>query len=94
MSYKYNIEKSFKRRWQKKIIDWYGENKRDLPWRKSDNQNFYKIWISEVMLQQTVVKTVIPYYKKFTNKWPNLKSFYNASLDEILTGRDWILSKS
>ena len=84
MSYKYNIEKSFKRQWQKKIIDWYGENKRDLPWRKSDNQNFYKIWISEVMLQQTVVKTVIPYYKKFTNKWPNLKSFYNASLDEIL----------
>ena len=65
MSYKYNIEKKFKRQWQKKIINWYEINKRDLPWRKRNNQNFYKIWISEVMLQQTIVKTVIPYYEKF-----------------------------
>ncbi len=84
MDYKYNIEKKFKRQWQKKIINWYEINKRDLPWRKRNNQNFYKIWISEVMLQQTIVKTVIPYYEKFIKKWPNLKSFYNASLDEIL----------
>ena len=84
MTYKYNIDKKFKIKWQKKIINWYKINKRDLPWRKSKNQNFYKIWISEVMLQQTVVKTVIPYYEKFLKKWPNLKSFYNASQDEIL----------
>ena len=82
--YKYNIENKFKREWQKKIIDWYKINKRDLPWRKNINQNFYKIWISEVMLQQTIVKTVVPYYEKFINKWPTLKSFFNASLDEIL----------
>ena len=63
MNYKYNINNKFKIQWQKKIIDWYKLNKRDLPWRKSKNQNFYKIWISEVMLQQTTVKTVIPYYK-------------------------------
>ena len=73
MDYKYNIEKKFKRQWQKKIINWYEINKRDLPWRKRNNQNFYKIWISEVMLQQTIVKTVIPYYEKFIKKWPNLK---------------------
>ena len=85
MTYKYNIDKKFKIKWQKKIINWYKINKRDLPWRKkTKNQNFYKIWISEVMLQQTVVKTVIPYYEKFLKKWPNLKSFYNASQDEIL----------
>ena len=84
MTYKYNIENKFKRVWQKKIIDWYKINKRDLPWRKNINQNFYKIWISEVMLQQTIVKTVVPYYEKFINKWPTLKSFFNASLDEIL----------
>ena len=84
MAYKYNINNKFKSQWQKKIIHWYEINKRDLPWRKSTNQNFYKIWISEVMLQQTVVKTVIPYYKKFIKRWPNLKSFYDASLEEIL----------
>ena len=48
------------------------------------NQQFYNIWISEVMLQQTTVKTVIPYYDKFLKKWPNLETFFNASLDEIL----------
>ena len=42
---------------------------------KNINQNFYKIWISEVMLQQTIVKTVIPYYEKFINKWPTLNLF-------------------
>ncbi len=84
MTFKYNINSKFKREWQKKIIDWYKVNKRDLPWRKRRNQNFYKIWISEVMLQQTIVKTVIPYYEKFIERWPNLKSFFDASLDEIL----------
>ena len=84
MTLKYNINSKFKREWQKKIIDWYKVNKRDLPWRKRRNQNFYKIWISEVMLQQTIVKTVIPYYEKFIERWPNLKSFFDASLDEIL----------
>ena len=60
----------------KKNYYWYKINKRDLPWRKSQNQNFYRIWISEVMLQQTIVKTVIPYYKKFIKKWPTLENFY------------------
>ena len=49
-----------------------------------ENQNFYKVWLSEVMLQQTTVKTVIPYYQKFIEKWPNIESFFNAELDEIL----------
>ena len=67
-----------------KLIDWYNQNKRDLPWRKKTYQNFYKIWISEIMLQQTTVATVIPYYKRFLKKWPSLKSFFNATLEEIL----------
>ena len=80
----YDITLNFKKAWQKKILRWYELNKRDLPWRKKTYQNFYKIWISEVMLQQTVVNTVIPYYRKFLKKWPNLKLFYKAELEEIL----------
>ena len=80
----YHIENSFKSCWEKKILDCYKINKRDLPWRKKENQNFYRIWISEVMLQQTGVKTVIPYYIKFLKKWPTLESFFKAELIEIL----------
>ena len=84
MIYKYNIDKKFKIKWQKKIINWYKINKRDLPWRKSKNQNFYKIWISEVMLQQTVVKTVIPYYQKWLKTYPTLKSVAQAEQERLL----------
>ena len=50
-----------------KILNWYDNNKRDLPWRypKSKEQSHYYTLISEIMLQQTQVKTVIPYFKKF-----------------------------
>jgi A/G-specific adenine glycosylase len=75
---------AFKKAWHKKILNWYKVNKRNLPWRRKTYQNFYRIWISEVMLQQTVVNTVIPYYKNFLEKWPNLRSFYSATLEEIL----------
>ena len=84
MKHDYDITLAFKKAWQKKILDWYCVNKRDLPWRKKTNQNFYKIWISEIMLQQTTVTTVIPFYKRFLKKWPSLKSFFNATLEEIL----------
>ena len=80
----YHIKKKFKTAWQKKILRWYSKNKRNLPWRQKKNQHFYNIWISEIMLQQTTVKTVIPYYNKFIEKWPNLETFFEASLDEIL----------
>ena len=45
------------------IIKWYNKNKRDLPWR--DNKDPYIIWVSEIILQQTQIKTGIPYFKKF-----------------------------
>ena len=48
---------------REKLIAWYDANKRDLPWRRT--QDPYKIWISEIMLQQTRVDTVIPYYERF-----------------------------
>ena len=66
-----------------RIINWYKiDGRHDLPWRK--NISPYSIWISEIMLQQTQVKTVIPYFNKFIEKYPNLEALIQASEDEIL----------
>ena len=46
-----------------RILKWYRANKRDLPWREKTDP--YQVWVSEIMLQQTQVKTVLPYYQKF-----------------------------
>lgn len=67
---------------QKDIIQWYLTNKRDLPWRK--DRDPYKIWISEVMLQQTRVDTVIPYFHKFMKAFPTIFHLAEASLEEVL----------
>ena len=65
------------------LISWHKNNGRhDLPWQKEISP--YKVWISEVMLQQTQVKTVLPYFKKFLEKYPNIKALSNAKLDDIL----------
>jgi len=67
----------------KKIIDWYLlKGRSGLPWRNDITP--YRIWISEVMLQQTQVKTVIPYFNKFISKYPNIKSISKASEGDIL----------
>jgi A/G-specific adenine glycosylase len=67
-----------------KVINWYElHGRHDLQWRKAITP--YRIWISEIMLQQTQVVTVEPYFKRFIKKYPTLKSIKNASEDEILT---------
>jgi len=63
-------------RWQKK------HGRHDLPWQKT--RNAYRIWLSEIMLQQTQVATVIPYYQRFLRRFPDIKSLAAASLDEVL----------
>ena len=67
------------------LISWYRIHFRDLPWRKSDNP--YAIWVSEVMLQQTQVATVIPYYEKFLKDYPDIKTLANTDLQKIL--KNW-----
>ena len=70
----------------KKILAWYDNSKRNLPWRvskKSPKKLYYRI-LSEFMLQQTQVKTVIPYFKKFTEKYKSLEALSNANEKEIL----------
>ena len=66
-----------------KIVQWYSDNGRhDLPWRNKITP--YRIWISEIMLQQTQVKTATPYFKSFIKKYPNQKKLSEASEDQIL----------
>ena len=64
------------------VISWYNSNKRLLSFR--DTKDPYKIWLSEIMLQQTKVSTVLPYYEKWIIKYPTIKSLYNANLDTLL----------
>ena len=70
----------------KKILAWYDNNKRDLPWRvskKSPKKLYYRL-LSEFMLQQTQVKTVIPYFNKFTKKYKTLESLSKINENQIL----------
>ncbi len=65
-----------------KLLDWYLKNRRNLPWRQTRDP--YCIWISEVMLQQTQVDTVIPYYHRFIGRLPNVETLARANLSEVL----------
>ncbi|NDI35147.1 A/G-specific adenine glycosylase [Chengkuizengella sediminis] len=64
------------------LLNWFRENKRDLPWRK--HKNPYYIWISEIMLQQTRVDTVIPYFENFIDKFPTIETLADAPEDDVL----------
>ena len=64
------------------LLRWYDNNKRDLPIRLTKDP--YKIWISEIMLQQTQMKTAIPFYIRWIDKFPTLESVAKAKSDRIL----------
>lgn len=65
-----------------KLIAWYKKNKRDLPWRNTNDP--YKIWLSEIMLQQTQVAQGLSYYLKFTETFPTVKDLANAPEDQVM----------
>ncbi len=64
------------------LLEWYYANKRSLPWRESPDA--YRVWVSEIMLQQTRVEAVKPYYKKFLEKYPDVLSLADAKEEELL----------
>ncbi|MGH1386483.1 A/G-specific adenine glycosylase [Kordia sp.] len=66
----------------KEIIHWYFQNKRDLPWRKTKDP--YRIWLSEIMLQQTRVAQGLPYYEKFTEAFPTVYDLAKAEESQVL----------
>ncbi|MFV9511389.1 A/G-specific adenine glycosylase [Tepidibacillus sp. LV47] len=69
-------------RFQEQLLRWFRQQKRDLPWRK--DRDPYHIWVSEIMLQQTRVETVIPYYEKFMEQFPTLNDLAQAKEEEVL----------
>ncbi len=68
---------------QQAVLAWFDQHgRKDLPWQQDINP--YRVWLSEIMLQQTQVKTVIPYFERFTSHYPTVCALANASLDEVL----------
>ena len=68
------------------LLDWYDRERRDLPWRAKRRKKAdpYGVWLSEIMLQQTTVKAVIPFYLKFLARWPTVTDLAAASLNDVL----------
>lgn len=69
-------------RFRRQLLNWFDRNQRDLPWRKRKTR--YRIWVSEVMLQQTQVVTVIDYYKRFMKRFPNVRKLAEANESDVL----------
>ncbi|MEH2567535.1 A/G-specific adenine glycosylase [Bradyrhizobium sp. AZCC 2289] len=69
-----------------RLLDWYDRHRRRLPWRPpaGERADPYRVWLSEIMLQQTGVKTVGPYFEKFLARWPDVEALGRASLDDVL----------
>jgi A/G-specific adenine glycosylase len=68
------------------LLEWYDRHRRRLPWRPPPGERAdpYRVWLSEIMLQQTGVKTVGPYFEKFLARWPDVDALGRASLDDVL----------
>jgi len=67
---------------RRRMLRWYDGTRRDLPWRRTKDP--YRIWVSEVMLQQTRVATVIPYYRRFLETFPDMRALARARMDAVL----------
>ncbi|KAB2919513.1 MAG: A/G-specific adenine glycosylase [Hyphomicrobiaceae bacterium] len=68
------------------LLEWYDRERRDLPWRAAPGRrpDAYRVWLSEIMLQQTTVGAVIPYYERFLRRWPDVAALAAADLDDVL----------
>jgi A/G-specific adenine glycosylase len=68
------------------VLAWYDRHRRELPWRAlpGETADPYRVWLSEIMLQQTTVVTVAPYFARFVARWPDVRSLAAANLDEVL----------
>ena len=69
-----------------RLLSWYDRHRRDLPWRSPPGEyaDPYRVWLSEIMLQQTTVPAAAPYFRAFTERWPTVIGLAAASLDEVL----------
>ncbi|MGY4253948.1 A/G-specific adenine glycosylase [Bradyrhizobium sp. USDA 4516] len=69
-----------------RLLAWYDRHRRTLPWRAvaGERADPYRVWLSEIMLQQTTVRAVGPYFEKFVSRWPDVTALGRASLDDVL----------
>ena len=69
-----------------KLLHWYDSERRDLPWRARAGRaaDPYAVWLSEIMLQQTTVAAVIPFYERLLARWPTVEALAAAKLDDVL----------
>lgn len=68
--------------WREKLLNWFKEHQREMPWRSTPLP--YNVWVSEIMLQQTQVDTVIPYFNRFLDRFPTVHELANAPQDDVL----------
>src|SRR5271155_1167021 len=71
-----------KRKFQERLLGWFRAHQRDLPWRRSRDP--YRIWVAEVMLQQTRIAAVLPYYRRFLRRFPRVQDLARAREQEVL----------
>ena len=73
------------------LLAWYDRHRRRLPWRAAPGEraDAYRVWLSEIMLQQTTVKAVAPYYLRFLERWPNVHTLAAAPIEDVL--KAWAL---
>jgi len=64
------------------LLRWYRRHRRELPWRETGDP--YRVWVSEIMLQQTQVATATPYYERFVARFPSVRALARAPLDRVL----------
>ncbi len=81
-AYPKDTDLGWRRRLRSRVLRWYDQNGRKLPWRESADP--YRIWISEIMLQQTTVAAVVPYFERFIKEFPTVKVLAKAEQDQVL----------
>ena len=69
-------------KWVERLLAWFGAHRRPMPWR--DDPSPYRVWVSEIMLQQTQVVTVIPYFERFIARFPDVANLAAADTQEVL----------
>lgn len=86
-SKKHNISKKQAQQFRGQMLDWYDRHQRQLPWRATKGQmpDPYHVWLSEIMLQQTTVAAVAPYFIKFLGLWPTVHDLANAAQEEVMS---------
>src|ERR1700690_4220280 len=76
------LDANARRRWRQRLLVWYDRNRRDMPWRQ--DRDPYRVWLSEIMLQQTRVAAVLDHYHRFLKRFPTVQKLASARESSVL----------